>query len=125
MKRWIHSSEDYIMAMANVNKRRTGLNVNIWSDGQGCLRNKPDVIPRVKIVGDEGSVSASIEEDPKVLAPKGWKKKFKKSTVDDIEEGLKYLKRNYDLFLKHYQDTDLSFDDGDLFSSLQERGEYK
>ena len=123
MKRYIHNSE-YIMAMANVNKRRTGLNVNIWSDGQGCTRNKSDVIPRVKIVDGDDSVSVSISSNPEVLAPKTWRKKFKKSTVDNIEEGINYVARNYDLFLKHYMDTDLSFDDSDLFDSLRERGDY-
>ena len=110
--------------MANVNKRRTGLNVNIWSDGQGCTRNKPDVVPRVKIVDGDDSVSVSISSNPEVLAPKTWRKKFKKSTVDNIEEGINYVARNYDLFLKHYMDTDLSFDDSDLFDSLRERGDY-
>lgn len=123
MKRYIHSSE-YVMAMANVNKRRTGLNVNIWSDGQGCTRNKPDVVPRVKIVDDDNSVSVSISANPEVLAPKTWRKKFKKSTVDNIEAGIEYVARNYDLFLKHYMDTDLSFDDSDLFDELRKRGEY-
>lgn len=123
MKRYIYSSE-YIMAMTNVNKRRTGLNVNIGSDGQGCTRNKPDVVPRVKIVDGDDSVSVSISSSPEVLAPKTWRKKFKKSTVDNIEEGINYVARNHDLFLKHYMDTDLSFDDSDLFDSLRERGDY-
>lgn len=124
MKRWMHASEEYVMAMANINKKRTGLNVNIWSDGQGCLRRKPDVVPRVKIESVGGSVSVSISEDPKVLAPKNWKKKFKKSTISDIEAGIEYLKRNYDLFLQHYSDVDFSFDDADLIDSLRKRGDY-
>lgn len=123
MKRYIRSSQS-VMAMANVNKRRTGLNVNIWSDGQGCTRNKPDVLPRVKIVDGEDSVSVTISPNPQVLAPKTWRSKFKKSVVADIEEGIEYVRRNYDLFLKHYMDTDLSFDDSDLFQSLHDRGEY-
>lgn len=124
MKRYIRSQE-YIEAMANVNKRRTGLNVNIWSDGQGCTRNKPDVVPRVKLVGDDASVSVSISADPQVLAPKTWKSKFKKSFVKDVEDGIEYVARNHDLFMKHYMDRDLSFDDSDLFDSLRERGDYK
>ena len=123
MKRWIHRED--IMAMANVNKRRTGLNVNIWSDGQGCTRNKPDVVPRVKLVQDNNSVSVSISANPEVLAPKSWRKKFKQSFVSDVEDGMKYVARNHDLFWKHYMDTDLSFDDSDLFDSLKERGDYK
>lgn len=125
MKRYIRSTE-YVMAMANVNKKRTGLKVNIWSDGQGCLRNKPDVIPRVKLVTDSNeSVSVSISDHPLVLAPKTWKKRFKQSTVAAIEEAIQYVARNYDLFMKHYMDKDLSFDDSDLFDSLKQRGEYK
>lgn len=124
MKRYIKSNEA-IMAMANVNKRRTGLNVNIWSDGQGCLRNKPDVVPRVKIVGDDGAVSVSISDHPQVLAPKSWRSRFKKSFVADVEEAMQYVARNWDLFLRHYSDTDLSFDDSDLFDSLSARGDYK
>lgn len=123
MKRYIHEA-DYVMAMANVNKKRSGLAVNIWSDGQGCTRNKPDVVPRVKIVDGQDSVSVSISPNPEVLAPKTWRKKFKKSVVDNIEEGIDYVARNYDLFLKHYMDTDFSFDDTDLFESLKARGEY-
>ena len=124
MKKWVHD-KDYVMAMANVNKRRTGLNVNIWSDGQGCLRNKSDVIPRVKLVRDDESISVSISSDPQVLAPKNWKSKFKKSTLDDFEEGIEFVRKNYDLFLAHYMDEDLSFDDEELFNNLRERGCYK
>lgn len=123
MKKYVAHPE-YIMAMANVNKRRTGLKVNIWSDGQGITRNKPDNIPRVKIVTDSGSVSVSIEACPKVLAPKNWQAQFKKSEILNIEEGIEYVSRNWDVFLKHYMDVDLSFDDSDLFDSLRRRGEY-
>lgn len=113
------------MAMANIHKARTGLNVNIWSDGEGCLRNKPDRKPRVKLVTSEGDVSVSIEANPKVLAPRQWKTKFKQSTLKDIEEGMEYVGRNYDLFLNHYNDTDGSFDDLALFEALRERNELK
>lgn len=123
MKLYVNNFE-YISAMANVNKRRNGLKVNIWSDGQGCTRHKPDVTPRVKIVDGNDSVSVSISSNPEVLAPKAWRSTFKKETVNHIEEGIKYVARNYDLFLKHYMDTDLSFDDSDLFDSLRERGDY-
>lgn len=124
MKKWIHSSES-IMAMANVNKKRTGLSVNIWSDGQGCLRNKPDTIPRVKLNSPNGDISVSISENPQVLAPKNWQKKFKKSDIEAFEEAIDYVARNYDLFLEHYNDTDFSFDDEILFDSLRDRGDYR
>ena len=124
MKRYIHGSED-IFAMANVNKCRTGLNVNIWSDGQGCTRNKPDIIPRVKIVCDDAQVSVSISENLVVLAPKDWESRFQKSEIDAIKEGMNYVSRNHGLFMKHYMDRDLSFDDSDLFDELKKRGRYK
>lgn len=125
MKRYI-SDSDAIMAMANISKKRTGLKVNIWSDGQGCLRNKPDDAPRVKLDGGDAAISISIEPKPKVLAPKGnWEKKFKQSDVAALKAGIEYVGRNYDLFLKHYMDTDGSFDDIDLVDELRKRGELK
>lgn len=124
MKRIIYNAEN-IMAMANVNKKRTGLNVNIWSDGQGCLRNKSDIIPRVKLVAGDDSISVSLDAEPKVLALENWKSKFKKSTIDDFLAGIKYVKDNRDVFLAHYLDTDLSFDDEDLFNELRARGCYR
>lgn len=45
--------------------------------------------------------------------------------MEDIEEGIDYVSRNYDLFLKHFMDTDFSFDDEALFDALRERGEYR
>lgn len=124
MKRLIRGSQD-IMAMANVNKVRTGLKVNIWSDGQGCLRNKPDVLPRVKLDGPNGNISVSIAKNPEVLAPRDWRERFKQSDIDDFKEAMAYVGENSDLFLKHYNDTDFSFDDQTLFDELRNRGAYK
>lgn len=116
----------YIMSMANINKKRTGLKVNIWSDGQGCLRNRPDYAPRVKLDTGNATVSVSIEANPQVLAPKGnWRSKFKQSEVVALEDAIDFVGRYYDLFLKHYMDTDGSFDDMDLFDALRSRGAIK
>ena len=125
MKKLIRTNKDAIMAMANINKKRTGLHVNIWSDGQGCLRNKPDKLPRVKLDIGDASISVSISDHPVVLAPKNWLSKFKQSEIDSFEEGIEYVARNHDLLLKHYMDTDGSFDDFDLFNALKLRGEFK
>lgn len=116
----------YIMSMANINKKRTGLKVNIWSDGQGCLRNKSDHAPRVKIDVGDSTLSVTIESDPKVIAPKGnWRSTYKQSEISAIEEAIAYIGRNSDLFLKHYMDTDGSFDDVDLFDALRDRNELR
>lgn len=128
MKRLVkyNNDDDYIMAMANIHPKRTGLKVNIWSDGQGCLRHKPDDAPRIKLTTSDATISVSIEAEPKVLAPKGkWQNKFKQSDVSALEDGIKYVARNYDLFLRHYMDTDGSFDDIDLVDALRERGQIK
>ena len=125
MKKLIRRTNENIMAMANINKKRTGLSVNIWSDGQGCLRNKPDKLPRVKIDAGDVSISVSISNNPKVLAPRNWLSTFKQSEIEALKEGIAYVARNYDLFLKHYMDTDGSFDDFDLFNALKDRGEFK
>ena len=124
MKKLVYFNEA-IMCMANLGKRRTGLSVVIWSDYQGVLRNKSDHLPRVKIDYGDVSVSVSIEAEPKVLAPKSYPKSFKKDATRAIEEGMEYVGRNYDLFLKHYMDTTGDFDDQDLFDALRERGEFR
>ena len=116
----------YVMSMCNIHPRRTGLSVNIWSDGQGVLRNKPDDAPRIKLKKNDAEISVTIEPNPKVFAPKGdWKHKFKKSDVIALEDGIDYIGRNYDLFLEHYMDTSGDFDDLDLFNALADRGELK
>lgn len=38
---------------------------------------------------------------------------------------MKYIGRNYDIFLKDYNDVNNEFDDEGMFNALRERGEYK
>ena len=115
-------SKDDIFGMANLNPKKTGLSVIIWSDHAGITANRPHNDPRVKIGNANGQVSVSIEPQPKILAKS---KNLKKSDMVAIQEGINYVGRNYDLFLKHFMDTDFSFDDEDLFNALRKRGEYK
>lgn len=49
---------------------------------------------------------------------------IKKSDMTKLREDMKYVARNYDLFLKHFMDTDFTFDDEDLFNALRSRGDY-
>ena len=112
-----------VFGMANLNPQKSGLHVVIWSEQRGVTRKKPDSTPRLKIFTlDNQSVSVSIEPNPRILAKS---KHIKKSNEKYIKEGMDYVGRNYDLFLKHYMDTDFSFDDEDLINALRERGEYK
>lgn len=115
---------DSVFGMANLNPNKTGLPVIIWSDHSGISRNKKDNDSRIKIgVNNSGpSVSVTIEQNPRILAKS---KNIKKSDMKKLQEGIDYVGRNYDLFLKHYQDTSFDFDDEDLFNALRERGEYR
>lgn len=112
-----------VFGMANINPNRSGIPVIIWSDHSGCIRKVSHRgTPRIKIGTQNYSVSVTIEENPVIKAKSG---KIKKSELDKIQQGIDYVSRNYDLFLKHYYDTDFSFDDEDLFNALRERGEYR
>lgn len=121
MKRLLKSLN--IFGMSNLVPSKTGIPVDIWSQHKG-IQNKVSHrnTPRVKISTPDVSVSVTIEENPKIKSKSG---KIKKSDKNAIEKGIAYVGRNYDLFLKHYMDTDDTFDDEDLFNALRQRGEYK
>ena len=121
MKRLIN--QDAILGMANLNPRRTNLPVIIWADHNGVDRSVSHRnSPRIKISKDEHSVSVSIEEHPRILARTN---DIPQNVMTMIQEGIDYVARNYDIFLKHYLDNDFSFDDDDLKEALRERGDYK
>lgn len=109
------------MEMANLSPKRTHLQATIWSDNNGVSRNKKDKQPRVKIGTGDSEVSVSIEKEPKILAQT---KNIKQSDMKKIKDAMKYVGRNYDLFLKHYNSSNDIFDDYDLFKALAERGDY-
>lgn len=122
MKRYIKNNEA-ILGMANLNPKRTNLPVVIWADHNGVDRTVSHrESPRIKITKDKHSISVSIEEEPKLLAQSG---NIPTNVMQDLQEGIDYVKRNWDIFLKHYLDTDFSFDDDDLKDELRKRGEYK
>ena len=122
-------SEANLYEMANLTPKKTGLSVQIWSDHAGILRKKRDKDKRVKIGTQDGeySVSVSIEPTPEILATSN---KLKKINLGDsiwksINQGIEYVARNYDLFLKHYEDTEDEYDDDDLKEDLRKRGDYR
>lgn len=109
--------------MAYLNPRKSGVSVIIWSDHSGAIRKvSHSDTPRIWIGTDQDWVSVTISDSPVIKTKSG---NIKKSVMDKISKGIDYVSRNYDLFLKHYYDTDFSFDDEDLFYALRERGEYK
>ena len=119
MKRYISSSSE-IFGMANLSMKRTGLPVVIWSDHQGVSRSLKHSIPRLKIgrVG-EFDISVSISSEPKILAKSSG---ITQSQLKLCKSAIQYVADNYDLFLKHYNDTNEEFDDEDLYEALRERG---
>lgn len=127
MKRYVKLSED-VLGMANLTPKRTGISAQIWSDHRGIARNKKDRKPRIKIGNNEGySASISIEPSPEILAMSAKLRRSKQgsSEWDMINEGIKYVADNFDLFLKHFNDLDDSYDDDDLKEDLRKRGYYK
>lgn len=116
------TENEILMEMANIDTKSSHLQANIWSDHNGKSRNKKDKQPRVKISTSDVEVSVSIERNPKILAQT---KNIKQTDMNKIKDAIKYVGRNYDLFLKHYNDTTDDFRDIDLFMALAKRGDYK
>lgn len=118
-----------LFGMANLNPNKTGLGVVIWSDHSGVHRNKKDKTPRVTVGIGETTASISISENPTILAESSeLKKKRKSSSIwKKINKAIDYVGKNWDLFMKHYMDSEskFEFDDEDLVNSLRKRGCYK
>ena len=126
MKKYIHKSEDLVevLGMANIVPKRSGLSVDIWSDHSGGKRKvSHSGRPRAKISYQGEEIAISIEENPVILAPKNTS--IPKGLMKKFQEGMDYVGRNCDIFLKHYLDENDEFDDEDLFNALRERGEYR
>ena len=121
MKRVIRELED-VFGMANLVPRRTGLSCYIWSDGTGEARNVPHSVPRVKLKKDNYKVSVSIEPVPRILAGPS---NIPHNVMTSFKEAMEYVGRNYDLFLKHYNNGDDLYDDDCLTNDLRSRGDFK
>jgi hypothetical protein len=124
MAKYIKESES-IFGMANLNPQKAGLgNIVIWADHGGIKRRvSHSGTPRVKMDKDEMSISVTIEAKPKVLEKN--RKVTSQKKLSEFNRGIEYVARNWDIFLKHYMDTDFSFDDEDLFNALRDRNEYR
>ena len=112
-----------LFEMSNLIPKNTGLSVDIWSDHKGVLGKYKHKEPRVKM-GKRGQfmISVSIESKPKILVKS---KGITESQLKSCQSAIEYVGKNYDLFLKHFNDTDDSFSDDDLKDALKERGYYK
>ena len=114
---------DMIWGMSDLDPKRTNVPVIIWIDHNGVDARKVAhrKSPRVKIVKDKHSISISIEEHPRILAKS---RNIPKNVMNDLQKGVDYIARNWDVFLKHYLDTDFTFGDDELKDELRRRGEY-
>ena len=120
--KYVLKHTDNIFGMTNLVPRKTGMAVDIWLDNKGILRKVRHNVPRVKIGTNEEYVSVSISRGPEILSMSG---NIKHSTMAKIKQALKYVSKNSDLFLKHYNDTDDTFYDEDLFGELRKRGQIR
>lgn len=113
-----------VFGMANLNPQKAGLgSIVIWADHGGVSRPVSHRnTPRVKMDKGDMSISVSISDNPKILAQS---RRVNKRNVSEFQPGIDYVRRNYEIFLKHYMDTDFSFDDEDLFQALRDKGEYR
>ena len=122
MKRVIVGSS--VFGMANLVPEETGLSCDIWSDHKGIQRTVSHFnTPRVKITKGSYEIAVSIEPNPRILASS---KNIPTNVMKKMKEAMKYVGRNYDLFLRHYSDDDKNeFTDLKLFRELAKRGEFK
>ena len=114
---------DYIFGMAHLNPQKSGLgSVIIWADHAGILREVSHRnVPRVKLSKGDLSVPISISSHPVLLAGNFKSRKHLK----EFSEAIDYVARNHEIFNRHYNDTDFSFDDEALFDALRAKGEYQ
>lgn len=118
---------DKLCEMTNLTPKRTNLSVEIWSDHGGIARQVEHNEPRAKVGPNQStSYSVTLTKDCHVIATQ--KDKFnreQKDVIKAMKQAMRYIARNLDLFIKHYEDTTDEFDDDDLKDVLRERGEYK
>ena len=121
---YLYNNEDTeLFEMTNLSPKRTGLKVSIWSDGGGKFRQRKDHKPRIKIgKNDKALVSVGLEKDVPILAKEPG---LKASDLKAIDEARNYIKRNLQLFKKHYNSHSDNYDDEDLKNDLAKKGEYK
>ena len=112
----ISNPYDLFFGAADVSPKKSGLSVSVRSLHRGV--NFIDC-PQVELSDNDIIARISLERNPKIL--KYYSERYKDS---DVKEAIGYVGRNYDIFLKHFLDTDDSFIDDDLFDTLSERGEY-
>lgn len=112
---------------ATLSNKRTGLKVDIWSKWNVAeiTKEDPNIIIGRAEYWNRYIIVVTISSNPKIIAKTP---NITEEQKQELEEGIKYVARNYDLFLKHYNNdgnNETGFDDEDLINALKEKGEYK
>ncbi len=112
---------DWTVTLSN---KRTGLQVDIWSkwNVSEITKEAPNIIIGRAEYWNRYIIVVTISSNPKIIAKTP---NITEEQRQELEEGIKYVARNYDLFLKHYNNDGNYFDDEDLINTLKEKGEYK
>ena len=98
----------------------TGLKVDIWS--KWCGDEEPTIIIGNIDKNNNYLIIATISPIPNIL---DQTPNIPNEQMENILEGLNYIARNHDLFLKHYIDPTGQFSDDELLEELAKRGDYK
>lgn len=101
---------------------RTGLKVTIFPEKNEVGRNIKDCLPKIRIQNKihdyEDTFCISLEENPRVVMGEN------KLSKADYEEVCKFVRKNLDILLKHFEPNNEFFDD-ELWSALEENGSIK
>lgn len=115
--------------MADLSRKRTGLKVNIWVDhGANNFRTVGHDTNRLKLgIRGDFEVEISLSHNCKIVAyyPNDLFKDKGSNKTKAINEAIKYIKKNQDLFQKCLDDKDEEYDEDDLKDDLRKRGDYK
>lgn len=97
----------------------TGLKVDIFS--KWCGDDEPTVLIGNIDKNYNYFVIATISPVSHILDQTS---NITKEQMKNIQDGINYVARNYDLFLKHYTDLTGQFSDDELIDALAKRGDY-
>ena len=114
---------DRFFGAAELDPQKAGLDdVVIRSHHGGILRSEAQKYdPHVELKKGDMFILVQISFNPEILIKS---KHVSDHDLQAFQQGIEFISRNHDIFLKHYMDTDFSFDDEDFFQALRERGEY-
>lgn len=118
-----HLLDTFFDYTATVSAKRTGLNIDIWSKWSASEKSKeqPHIIIGKAEYWNRYIIVVTLSPTPTIIAQTP---NITDEQMQDLKAGIEYVARNYDVFLKHYNNAGSGFDDDDLIDALKEKGEY-